>query len=83
MAKEKPLKLTYEEALEQIEQIVERIESGEAGLEQTIAQYEKGVKLIDHCRGILDRVEKRLAELTPDADEQLKVDEPDTSEPQS
>jgi len=80
MAKDKPIKLKYEEALEQIERIVERIESGEAGLEQTIAEYENGVKLIDHCRAILDRVEKRLAELTPDANGQLTTDDDDDSD---
>lgn len=67
MAKrEKSLK--YEQALDQVEQIIDQIESGEVGLEQAIEQSREGMKLIQHCRGILDRAEKQIAELL-DAEE--------------
>ena len=56
-------KLSYERALEQLEALIDDIETGEAGLEQSLASYEKGVGLISHCRSILERVEMRLAEL--------------------
>lgn len=59
----KPLKLTYEQALEQLEALLDKIESGQAGLEDTLAEHERGVKLIQHCRSILQRVETRLTEL--------------------
>jgi len=59
----KALKLSYEEALEQLEALLDKIESGQAGLEDTLAEHERGVKLIQHCRSILQRVETRLAEL--------------------
>ena len=58
MAKEK--KLTFEQALAQLEGIVERIESGETGLEESIAEYEKGTQLIQQCRKILDAAEKKI-----------------------
>lgn len=64
MAKAKPLK--FEEAIEQLEAIIEGIESGDVGLEQSLAEYEKGMKLIGQCRGILGRAEKRITELTKD-----------------
>jgi exodeoxyribonuclease VII small subunit len=54
----------FETAIEQIEQIIERIESGEIGLEDSIAQYERGVGLIRRCRQVLDRAEQRVEELT-------------------
>ena len=64
MGKAKPLK--FEDAIEQLEAIIEGIESGDIGLEQSLAEYEKGMKLIGQCRSILGRAEKRIAELTRD-----------------
>lgn len=61
MAKQK---MTFEEALEQLEQIVAAIESGEIGLEESIAKYAEGIKLIKHCRGVLDAAEKKIQLLT-------------------
>ncbi len=48
----------------QVEAIVARIESGEVGLEQSLAEYEKGVKLLKQCRDILQRVEQKIEDLT-------------------
>ncbi len=56
--------LTYEEAVQRLEAMIERIESGEAGLEQSLAHYEEGMKLIAHCRGILAGAEQKIAALT-------------------
>lgn len=56
--------LTFEDALEQVEAIIERIERGEVGLEESLAEYERGVELIKKCRGILERAEQRVEELT-------------------
>jgi len=53
-------KLTFEEALAKLEQIVSAIESGRVPLEESIEKYAEGVKLIQHCRGILDRAEKKI-----------------------
>jgi exodeoxyribonuclease VII small subunit len=53
-------KLTFEKALEQLEKIVSDVEEGKIGLEQAIEKYEQGMKLIQHCRGILDSAEKRI-----------------------
>lgn len=72
---------TFEQAIEQLEDIVEQIESGEVGLEQAIDRYEAGQKLIQRCRGILDKAERRIAELTEDAEGNLQApsaeDEPE------
>jgi len=55
--------LRFEQAVERLEAIVDRIESGEIGLEQSLAEYEAGIKLLAHCRGILEQAESRLIEL--------------------
>ncbi|MEM1355844.1 MAG: exodeoxyribonuclease VII small subunit [Planctomycetota bacterium] len=64
---------TFEQSIEQLEAIVEQIESGEVGLEQAIERYEAGQKLIQRCRGILDKAEQRIAELTEDAQGNLQA----------
>ena len=56
-------KLTFEDAVAQLEDLIGQIESGEIGLEDALKRYEDGTKLIRHCRGILDRAETRIAEL--------------------
>lgn len=70
----------YEDAIGQIEAIIDRIESGEAGLDETIEQCESGLKLIARCRGVLDAAEKRIAELTADESGTLRVEGEDDDE---
>lgn len=55
---------TFEEALAQVESIIDRIEAGEVGLEQSLAEYERGVALIQHCRGKLDAAQRQIEDLT-------------------
>lgn len=54
----------FESALEQVERIIERIEKGEIGLEESLVEYERGVDLIKHCRALLKRAEQKVEELT-------------------
>ena len=65
----------FEEAIEQLESIIDRIESGEVGLEDCLAQYERGMALIKQCRAILAKAEQKIAELSPTADGGLEVGE--------
>ena len=71
MSKQKTLK--YEQAIEQLEALIEGIETGEIGLEESLEAYEKGMKLLTHCRGILNKAQIRIAELTADAEGKLQV----------
>ncbi|MBL4701619.1 exodeoxyribonuclease VII small subunit [bacterium AH-315-I18] len=61
----------FEQSVSELEQIIEQIESGEIGLEDSITQYEKGMKLIDKCQTILNRAQTRIAQLTVDRNGQL------------
>ena len=54
---------SFESMIESLEQIIERIEGGEVGLEQSIAEYEKGMALIKRCREVLTKAEQRVEEL--------------------
>lgn len=64
MAKKEDKALSFEEAVGQLEQIVAAIEAGQIGLEESLAKYEQGMEFVKHCRGILDRAEKRIEVLT-------------------
>lgn len=57
-------KLTFEQALARLEQIVSAIEAGEVSLEESIEKYAEGIRLIKQCRGILDAAEKKIRLLT-------------------
>lgn len=66
--------LGFDEAVERLESIIERVESGEIGLEQSLSEYERGMYLIQRCREILGRVEQRVEELSREAREQASPD---------
>jgi exodeoxyribonuclease VII small subunit len=56
--------LTFEQAERELERIVERLERGEAGLDETIALWERGEELYRFCRARLDAAHGRIDELT-------------------
>jgi exodeoxyribonuclease VII small subunit len=51
---------SFEEALHELEAILQEIEGGALGLEQSLARYERGNFLIQHCRGVLNAAEKQI-----------------------
>lgn len=63
MSKSRDKSVKFEDAISDLESIIERIESGEIGLEECIAEYERGMKLAGRCQEILDTVQKKIAEL--------------------
>jgi len=67
-------KPSFDEGIEQLESILDEIESGEATLEQCLKSYEQGVKLVEHCKSILDKAQQRIAELTPEAPAEQPAD---------
>ncbi|MCK4342928.1 MAG: exodeoxyribonuclease VII small subunit [Phycisphaerae bacterium] len=59
--------LKFEEAMERLDAIVEAMESGEIGIEESIAKYEEAMNLAAHCRRILDQAEQRIQKIQLDA----------------
>ena len=55
---------SFEEALEELEEMVETMESGDQTLEQLVSTYERGAKLLSHCDAILGDARKRLDLIT-------------------
>jgi len=55
---------TFEQALERLERIVAELERGEIELAAALAEYEEGIKLLAHCRRLLDDADRKVAILT-------------------
>ena len=65
---------TFEEALGELEQILADIEGGQVGLEESLAKYERGNFLIQHCRGVLNNAQKQIDLLSKSADGGLQTE---------
>ena len=60
----KPLEdISYEEALQELEELVDKLESGENNLETTLIYFERGQKLATHCISLLDKAESKVEDL--------------------
>jgi exodeoxyribonuclease VII small subunit len=59
-------KLSFEQAIKKLTDIVSKIEDGQISLEQSLSQYEQGMELIKHCREILQKAEKKIEEISKD-----------------
>ena len=60
--------LSFEKALAELEEIVQKLESGGAALEESIALYERGAHLKKRCETLLKSAEEKVAAITTDAD---------------
>jgi exodeoxyribonuclease VII small subunit len=56
--------LSFEQAIRELGGIVQKIEQGQIPLQDSLAQYERGMALIKHCRGILEKAEKRIEKVS-------------------
>lgn len=65
----------FEEALSELEKILEDMEAGEVPLEESLVKYERGNFLIQFCRGVLTTAEKQIELLTKTADGEIKTEE--------
>jgi exodeoxyribonuclease VII small subunit len=59
---------TFEQAISELEKIVEELEQGELSLEDSIKKFEKGMKLSKLCNDKLNQVEQKLKKLVKTED---------------
>ena len=57
-------KMTFRDTILELENIVKAIESGEFSLEDSLEKYERGMRLIGHCRDILRDCEQRVRKVS-------------------
>ena len=60
-------KLTFEQAIDQLETIVKRLEEGKVPLEESVTMYERGEALKRRCEELLRQAEARVEKITLDA----------------
>ena len=66
-------KLSFEEALANLEALAGQIEQGQIGLEESISKYEEGMGLIKQCRKMLTDAEHKIQKLHERADGTLET----------
>jgi exodeoxyribonuclease VII small subunit len=79
MAKKKPM---FEDSLEELEGIIDELESGELPLDKMIERYERGVETLELCRKVLDEAEKKIEVLVKRSDGKVETEpfDPDADE---
>lgn len=60
------IEMTYEQAVSELEEIISKLESGEASLDDSIALYSRGMELSKFCKEKLDAIEKKISILSQD-----------------
>jgi len=68
-------KLSYEQALAELESIVASLEASKLPLEESMALFERGQALSRHCVELLDKAELRIKQLSGDTLVDVPVDE--------
>jgi len=75
-------KLSFEEAFKELEDVVHRLEEGGLTLDESIALFERGMRLAEHCGQKLDEAELKVSQLVPSDEgdyETIPLDEKDAS----
>jgi exodeoxyribonuclease VII small subunit len=71
-----PAVASFERALDELEQVVQKMEKGEQSLDESLAAYERGIALYRDCRQALERAEQRVRVLADPADPDRAEDFP-------
>ena len=59
----------FEEALKELEALVEQLESGDLNLDQSLKQFQRGIELTRHCQGVLEQAQQTVEQLIDPEDE--------------
>ena len=67
-------KMSFEQSLARLDEIVKLLEGGNAPLEQSMKLYEEGIALVRFCNGELDKTESKIKLLRQGGDGQIIAD---------
>lgn len=76
MAKKKSTAVSFEDAIAELETIVESMEEGDISLEESLLAFERGIELTRKCQSTLLAAEQKIQKLTEDGKLQ-PMDSPD------
>lgn len=68
-------KLSFEQAIKRLEEIVSLLERGDRPLEEALTLFEEGTKLMKQCNALLDKAEQKVLKLTVQEDGKPKETE--------
>jgi len=68
-------KLSFEETMKELEDIVQELEKGELNLEESMKKFEKGMALSKDCSKFLEEAEKKITILTKDKDGKISEED--------
>ena len=74
MDKERIESLSFEDSYARLEEVIQKLEAGNLSLEESIALYEEGMQLAEHCGRKLDDAQLRVTKLLSDVAEELERD---------
>lgn len=66
--------LTYEQALQELEATVARLEGEGLELDETVELYERGKALAQHCQSLLDAVELRVQQVNAGENGEVRIE---------
>ncbi|MBP2098339.1 exodeoxyribonuclease VII small subunit [Enterococcus rivorum] len=75
MAKAKEVEKTFEESLNELEGIVQRLERGDVPLEEALVAFQEGVALSKQCQDTLEKAEKTLTKMMTENNEEVPFEE--------
>lgn len=59
--------ISYEKAIERLEEIVEKLNSNEISLDESLLLFEEGTKLTKDCHDMLENAKQKIVEIEKDA----------------
>ncbi len=65
--------LSFEDAVQELEAIIQRMSGGTQSLETSIAEFERGIQIVRECQKMLSDAEQRVESLTKAADGQVQT----------
>ncbi|MBN8522494.1 MAG: exodeoxyribonuclease VII small subunit [Rickettsiales bacterium] len=68
-------KMSFEEALAELEEIVNKIDTGQESLAEAVASFEKGVALKKHCEKMLKEAKLKIEKVTITAENKIEFTE--------
>ena len=67
-------KMTFEDAMDELESIVNALDKGDVSLDEAIAAYDRGSVLKDHCEKKLNQAKMKVETIQSGENEELKTD---------
>ena len=72
---------SFEKSMLRLDEIVRKLESGQAALDEALTLFEEGARLIKECGSMLENAEKRISILSTSGGEPVLNDFPDDGTP--